>query len=262
MVWAFEDAWADDEFEDIVRGDDACGAAIFVEDDGEGFAAFGEGDEEVVEGDGFWDEEGVLLLASGFIDDAFDGVRGAAEDGEVAVFGVREGGAAEIFVAVDIIAFDVDARGHFIVGAKFGEAQDAFDHFGVRGRNIATFRGRFKDGNEFAIGECAAFTFECGGEGFGGEAQDVVERGEEPAPKEEAGRDKGREHFRVFEGEAFGGDFAKDEEKDRHDGDGEVGGARDVGVEEAVANCGDGEVDEGVADEQGGEEHGLVGQAF
>ena len=58
LLFVFVVYFADDFFEDVFDGDEACGAAVLVEDDGEVDFGGAELGEEVADGLGFGDDEG------------------------------------------------------------------------------------------------------------------------------------------------------------------------------------------------------------
>ena len=261
LVGAGEDAGAEDHLKDVVRRDDAGGAAVFVEHHRERLAALRESDEQVVERHRLGHEERVLDLAGVAGDHALDGVRRTPVDGQVAVAGGLERGGALGLGAVGVVALDVDARDHLVVGAELRKPKHPLHHLGVALRDLAALGGGLHHRDELRVGERAALTRERWGEGARGCPQRRVEREEDRAPEPEQARIGGGDLLGELERQALWGDFAEDEQEYGHRRHRQPAAAGNPVREKPVADGGDGEVDEGVADEQRREEHRLVGQA-
>ena len=216
---------ADDFFDDVFGGEQAGGAAVFVEDDGEVALAVAEFAEEVAEGFGAGDEDrGTHEGAE--VDGGFGGgIRcppaGGAEEGEE-VLGVEnaddvvegafvDGDAGEAFLE-DFVAevedgrvhFDGDdfgARGHDLADLEIAEADDAFDHFllvfvdgplgGAFGDHGEDFLAGGFDGGfgvvgiERAAGEAADDFVKDGEDAHGGPEREMRKTKQRPGEREE-----------------------------------------------------------------------------
>ena len=116
---------------------------------------------------------------------------------------------------VGIVSVEVDARRHLVVGVQFGQAQDAFDHFGIGRCEVAMFGRDFKNGDQLGVGERSSLVLKRLGESSGGKLEGYVERREDRSPEEQQPSAGWRQLFRIFEREAFGRDFAEDQEPHR-----------------------------------------------
>ena len=246
---------ADDFFEDVFGGDEAAGAAVFIEDDGDVDMLGAEFAEEVAEGLDAGDEVSGAEEAAEFhlgvvaggapgdveegeevlgVEDAEDVIEGVFEDGDAgeAVFedvvaGVEDGG-------VDVEGDDVGAGGHDLADLEVAEGDDALDHFLLFDVDGA-FGGALGDDGEDFLGDFfgGGFGFLAEGDAVAGEAaddfvedfQDADEGPGDEVGEAEQGPGAGEERFAGILGPGLGdGDG-----EDHHDGDGEEDGPAEDG---------------------------------
>ena len=198
----------------------------------------------------------------GDVEEALNGVGRAAVDGEVAEFGLAGDVEDLLRGEVEVDALEVDAGRHDVARGHFVEAEDAVDHGALVLVEDALLGTDLDGGEEFVVRKGAALGPEVALDPAGEELKAEAEGREEARADEEGRRDAQGEGLRMGDGRALGGDLAEDEEEEGHDGDGDEGAVaaeERKRVDDAVADRRDDDVDERVADEEGGEQvRGLL----
>ena len=162
---------------------------------------------------------------------------------------------------VEVDAEEIDAGRHDVGGVHVLEIDDGLDHGQFVGVEDALLAGDVEDGLEFLFGEGFAGRLEQVGQAPADEVEREAQGREQPFDEPQRRPVEAHEDGGVEQADVLGADLAEEDqqERDGRDGDG-FGVGRRPDFRDGVADVGQREVDEGVADEEGGQQAGGVGQ--
>ena len=182
------------------------------------------------------------------------------EDQEIAagLAGDRDGVGGRVG---EVEADEIDPRRHDVGGVHVLEVHDRLDHRQFVGVEDALLPGDVEDGLEFLLGEGLAGRPEQVGEAPADEIEREAQGREQPLGELEGRSVEPHEDGRVEQAEVLGTDLAEEDQQERDGGDGDgfrVGRGPDF--RDGVADVGQRDVDQRVADEDGGQQPRGRGQ--
>ena len=260
---------ADQLLQNVLEGDDALGAAVFVHDDGHvvvllpqsaqqlgdlGRAGGVEGGgDEVLQCGGFFQPGQIEVL---LVHDADDVVDGVMVDRQAGVAGLREGLGELLQRNIVLHGHHVHTGGQDLFHLHVIELDGAADELAFAVGQFAVALGLAHHGDQLTLGDGVALAaVDKVAQQFFPLAEQPCQGGEEGQEQTQHRRYGGCNRLGHLLGEGLGGHFAEDEDNDRqHDGGG--GGTplltQPLGKEDR-ADGSSGDVHDVVADEDGGE---------